>query len=128
MDFHDLEFPNNTFDCAYSDNSYEHTFAPMIHCLEVWSVLKLGGKWLIKMPDVEEDVYSGIQLNHHHPNLYPIKFHKKLFEVCGFSIDTYTTTEDKLMNEYLLTKIKSGPEFHSSVHTALNKRKECFNG
>ncbi len=128
MDFHDLRFPNDTFDCAYSDNSYEHTFAPMIHCLEVWSILKLGGKWLIKMPDVEDDVYAGNQLDHHHPNLYPIKYHRKLFEVCGFSVNNYSSTKERGRNEYVLTKEQTGPVFHSATQTALNKRRQLFNG
>ncbi len=124
MDFHDLEFPNEYFDCAYSDNSYEHTFAPMIHCLEVWSVLKIGGKWLIKMPSVEEDVYAGNQLDHHHPNMYPQKYHKKVFDVCGFDYASVDLSRGQKNNDWILTKRVTG--IHSTIATVFNKRKEIF--
>ncbi len=126
MDFHDLKFPSDTFDCVYSDNSYEHSFAPFIQCLEVWSVLKVGGKWLIKMPDVEEDIYAGNQLDHHHPNMYPVKYHKKIFELCGFGVNNFASTREKERNEWLLTKELNSPLLHSSMESALYKRKEIF--
>ncbi len=101
MEFHDLQFSNDSFDCTYSDNSYEHCFAPMIHCLEVWSVLRSNSKWLIRMPYLDEDIYAGNQLDHHHPNMYPEKYHKKLFEVCGFKVGRLDTPKRK-NNDWLL--------------------------
>ena len=122
MEFHNLQFPNDTFDCVYSDNAHEHCFAPMIHCLEVWSVLKNGGKWLIKMPDMIDDVYGGNQLDHHHPNMYPTKYHKKLFEVCGF-IAKQIDIKNRNKNDWVLTKDINAPLLHSSVRQALEARK-----
>ncbi len=102
MDLHDLDFDPETFDCAFSDNTFEHCFAPMLHLLEVWTVLKPGGKFFINIPlfiDWEDgEKKPGNQLDHHHPNLLPPKMHTEMFKVCGFKVNQISK------NEWLLTK------------------------
>ncbi|MHA2053374.1 MAG: class I SAM-dependent methyltransferase [Candidatus Hodarchaeales archaeon] len=118
MDLHDLEFDPNTFDCAFSDNCFEHCFAPMIHLLEVWTVLKPEGKFYIKMPKFidwnEGEKKPGNQLDHHHPNMLPPKMHSEMFKVCGFII------EEQEGNNWLLRK---GPinMCHETIQLALLK-------
>lgn len=107
----------------FSDNSYEHCFAPMIHCLEVWSILRSNGKWLIRMPYLDKDIYAGNQLDHHHPNMYPEKYHKKLFEICGFEIKRLDALKRK-NNDWLLTKNNNINDLHPSIIGALTRRKE----
>lgn len=119
MDMHDLEFDPETFDCVFSDNTFEHCFAPMVHLLEVWTVLKPGGKFFISMPlfvDWEEDQQKpGNQLDHHHPNMLPPKMHAEMFRVCGFQVEKLPKG-----NDWVLTK-KPYSVCHETIQLTLRK-------
>lgn len=60
MDFHDLRFPDASFDCVYADNVLEHSPFPQKAFHEIFRVLKNRGFLLALIPpDARNAVLSG---------------------------------------------------------------------
>jgi len=125
-DLHDLEFSPQSFDYVVSIHSFEHAYAPFIHCLEVNTVLKEQGQWLIILPAYNEDREDG-RISHHHPNVLPSNLHFDIFNKTGFN-GLYTESgniDEYYSNGYILTKDNS--DLHDDVKTILEKRKLNIN-
>jgi SAM-dependent methyltransferase len=124
MDMHDLEFRPKSFDYAYSSHSFEHAFAPWIHIMEIWTVLKEGGLWFLEYPAYVEGTTDTTMLSHHHPNVLRSEEHKHMFEECGFEVlrsVNNTGREEK----FLLRKSENNP-MHDAIRTAYRVRSEMF--
>ncbi len=81
-DMNILNFKPNSFDAIYSVHSFEHVFSPFITCLEMWRVLRVGGRCCISIPDPDaNNSYDGLW----HYNLLYTNQIIKMFEMCGFT-------------------------------------------
>lgn len=120
MDMHDLDFPNETFDYAYSSHSFEHTFAPWFHVMEVYSVLKKGGIWFLKYPIFKPEIGEPHIINHHHPNLAPFYVHSDIFKSCGFEV-SHKVGEEEVEINWILIK-PSELRCHSNIADAYARR------
>jgi len=81
MDMCDLRFPNGSFDVVYSCHSLEHTAHPWLACIEMWAVLRDGGRACIQMPDPTTE-----KIGNHHWFVLPKEIWTRMFELCGFKI------------------------------------------
>jgi len=80
-DMNMLNFPYNTFDAIFSVQSFEHVLSPFITCIELWRILRPGGRVYVDVPDPDDDsMYAGLW----HTNLLYARQIKKMFEMCGF--------------------------------------------
>lgn len=130
-DMHDLPFPNETFDAIYMNQTFEHSYAPFIFLLEMYSVLKPHGRVWTAMPHFKEiddpTIGEPNKLSHHHPNTLCYNLLKQLFESTGFQMLQFELIQNNSYfdNPYLLEKlpIKS---VHDNVKTVLVKRKKLF--
>lgn len=81
-DIHDLPYKPDTFDAALCRQVFEHSFSPWLLALEVWTVLRPGGRWIIDLPSPRNKAMWAMW----HPTLlYPNQM-EFLFEKCGFKI------------------------------------------
>lgn len=79
-DMNILGFSPNSFDAIFLAQTFEHFLSPFIACLEMWRVLRTGGRIYIDVPDPDDDKEWVIW----HTNLlYPRQI-VKMFELCGF--------------------------------------------
>ena len=61
MDFHHLEFPDNSFDCVYADNVLEHSPYPQRVLAEIYRVLTDKGLLVALIPpDARNPQFSGL--------------------------------------------------------------------
>lgn len=120
MDMHDLKFRPRAFDYAYSSHCFEHSFAPWIHVMEVWSVLKEFGLWYTQHPTYVEGTTEVTMQSHHHPNVLPPEIHRHIFEECGFKVIKYEQQGGREDN-WLLQKSKDNP-MHDAIKTAYLER------
>jgi len=82
MDMHDLRFPPAFFSSVISRQSFEHSFAPFIHALEVWTVMRPGGRWILNLPSPQNrDMWT-----HWHVSMFYKTQMRNLFNYCGFKI------------------------------------------
>ena len=128
-DMHDLEFPLHTFDYVVSIHSFEHAYAPFIHCLEVNTVLKEKGKWLVILPKYNVTREDGC-LSHHHPNVLPEHLHVEMFKATGFNVYHHAVFDANDLDEYYSNGYfleKSNKNIHDDVRTTLEKRKQNYN-
>ena len=134
MDMHDLQFPNDSFDCIYMNQVFEHAFAPFIFLLEMNSVLVDGGLVFTGLPHFKEidDVTANPDINwitHHHPNILCERLFRQFFSKTGFVVErgpnaTFPGEPSPYFdNAYLLRNTKE-KNVHSDVATALRARKE----
>lgn len=93
QDMHDFTtFPVEVFDYVYSNQTFEHSFAPFLFCLELWAVMKPGGLAYISYPSHCEEGRSGLTdpmtaiMSHHHPNMLRPNDTELLFKLTGFSV------------------------------------------
>lgn len=63
VDFSDLGFPNNCFDCVYADNSLEHCFDVDKTLSEICRVLRFGGVLVAAIPS---DAYNPTKICDNH--------------------------------------------------------------
>jgi len=130
MDMHDLLFPISSFDALFLNHTFEHLYASFIAMLEMNSVLRMGGRVWIAMPEFKEvdDPMIGEvnRISHHHPNMLCWNLLQQLFEATGFTVLYKREIEGNpyFDNPYLLEK--DNRNIHSDVKTALEKRKEVF--
>lgn len=131
-DMHDLPFPSNSFDSAYLNQVFEHAYAPFIMLLELYCVLREGGRVWVAMPHFKEknDPSANPDINlitHHHPNIICENLLSQMFEKTGFKVlyrgSVYGNSY--FDNVYLLEK-QPLSVLHSDVQTAIRKRKELF--
>lgn len=81
-DMHDLPFPPNSFDLALARQVFEHSFAPWLLMLEVWVVLRPGGRFIVDLPSPRNHAMWAMW----HCNLqYPPQI-EYMFQKCGFKI------------------------------------------
>jgi SAM-dependent methyltransferase len=80
-DMHVLDYPPDTFDAIFLLQTFEHFLSPFVACLEMWRVLKTGGRIYICVPDPDNDKEWTIW----HTNLLYPKQIINLFNLCGFS-------------------------------------------
>jgi len=81
MDMHVLQFPDGFFDAAFSIQTFEHTFAPWLHILELRRVLRDGGRVFLDLPDPDDQAM--LETIWHTSVLYPNQV-KALFAKAGF--------------------------------------------
>jgi len=81
-DMHDLPFPAGSFDVALARQVFEHSFCPWLLALEVWTVLRVKGRWIIDLPSPRNKAMWAMW----HPSLFYPNQMEFLFEKCGFSI------------------------------------------
>lgn len=129
-DMHDLTvFPVEHFKYVYANHTFEHSFAPMLLCLEVWAIMQPGGLWYINYPanittgrNTLEDPLTNTT-SHHHPNLLEPNAAITLFEVTGFDIiDCMFTGEESFILEKIPLNKLSKAGVHDDVITALRTR------
>ncbi len=120
MDMHCLEFDSETFDCCYSSHSFEHCFAPIIHIMEVFTVLKDKGLWYLNHPSYVKGSKETTTIDHHHPNVLPAYLHRDMFEKFGFKVRECEETAGEA--KWLLEKDGSLNNVHDAVRGVLNKR------
>jgi len=124
MEMHCLNFPPDFFDYVISIHNFEHSFAPMIHCLEVNNALKQNGLWFIAMPEYKYDILLEQGLSHHHPNLIPDEVYEQIFLTCGFQIiDKFLSRKDDYYRENSWLLKKTNKYIHSDVKSALEQRR-----
>jgi ubiquinone/menaquinone biosynthesis C-methylase UbiE len=129
-DMHDLPFPSESFDAIYTNHTFEHAYAPFIFLLELYCILKVGGRMWIAMPDFREITDNNIgdegKIGHHHPSILCPNLFRQLFNTTGFKIlSGNNNNNDNKSNSYLLEK-QDLSYLHSDVRTAIKKRKEFF--
>ena len=131
-DMHDLPFPSGSFDGIYTNQVFEHAFAPFIFLLEMYCVLREGGRIWIAMPEFKEkgDLTANKDINyisHHHPNIVCWNLLSQMFEKTGFKVLYKKTVESNpyFDNPYLLEK-QPISFLHSDVQTVVNKRRELY--
>ena len=126
------EFVPETIDYVYSNHSFEHTFAPFIHCLEVWDVMKPGGKWYIQYPTplIMGGKHPDPMINsisHHHPTMLIKEQAQQLFRATGFIVLHYRSDGNET---YVLRKIPkeqlADMGVHSEVITTLKARRKLW--
>ena len=129
-DMHDLPFRKNTFDAIYTNQVFEHSYAPYIFLLECWCVLREGGLFYIEIPIFEErytkndpDSLFANHVSHHHPSLFPSSVNRQLFEKAGFEI----VCEKNVSTTVVLRKL-SIDALHSDVQGAVNARDRAMFG
>lgn len=122
MDMHDLKFRPESYDFAYSSHCFEHAFAPWIHIMEVWTILKEGGLWFTQHPAYVEGTTDTTMLSHHHPNVLPTMAHRHMFEECGFMVIKHECKDGREEN-FLLRK-SSANSMHDAIRTAYQVRKQ----
>jgi len=120
MDMHDLTFRPGLFDYAYSSHSFEHAFAPWIHVMEVWTILKEGGMWYSQNPTYIEGTTEVTMQSFHHPNVLPSAVHRHIFEACGFKVIKHELQGGSEDN-WLLQK-SANNDMHDAIKTAYNTR------
>jgi len=81
-DMHDLPFPPDSFDVALCRQVFEHSFSPWLLALEVWTVLRPKGKWIIDLPSPRNKAMWAMW----HPSLFYPNQMEYLFEQCGFKM------------------------------------------
>jgi len=123
-DMHDLPFPKDSFDAIYTNQVFEHAYAPFIFLLECYSVLRRGGLFYICTPKFEErltpnnpDTLDAQWISHHHPSVFPANVYRQLFEKTGFNVLMQNDNE----TSFLLEK---GPEsnLHQDITNLLLRR------
>lgn len=130
-DMHDLPFLNESFDAVYMNQTFEHSYAPFIFLLELYSILKPSGRIWTAMPEFKEiddpTIGEPNKLSHHHPNTLCYNLLKQLFESTGFKIIQNTSIKNNpyFDNPYLLEKIPI-EKLHDNVKKALKYRKKIF--
>lgn len=117
MDMHDLEFDNATFDCIYTNHTYEHALAPFILLLEMYSVLRPGGLLFINVPNYTESADGS--LYHHHPNMLPREIYRLYFNLLFLE---HSVPGCQSSNCYLLEP-KARNTLHSDVQGWFEGRK-----
>lgn len=92
-DMHDLPFGSNTFDSIYTNQVFEHAYAPFIFLLECYCVLRIGGLFYVRTPKYQDRYFkndpSSIEaqyLSHHHPSMFSAGVYRQIFEKTGFNI------------------------------------------
>jgi len=131
-DMHDLPFRSDSFDAMYLNQTFEHAFAPFFLLLEMYCVLRAGGRAWIAMPEFKEvndpTAHKDINLiGYHHPNIICWNLMGQFFKKTGFKV-LYKKPVGKdpyFDNPYLLEKQPIGC-LHPNVQMAVNKRKEMF--
>lgn len=81
-DMHDLPFPAESFDCVVTKHSFEHCFAPILVVIEIWYVLRTGGRWMLYQPNANNDV--GFDWGH--PTILTARQREALFTKFGFKL------------------------------------------
>ena len=92
-DMHDLPFKSGTFDAIYTNQVFEHAYAPFIFLLECFCVLKRGGLMYVCTPRFEErhsnnepNDISAQYISHHHPSVLSPNTYRQMFEKTGFMV------------------------------------------
>lgn len=117
MDMHDIRLPNESFNVIYSHHSFEHCVHPWLVCIEMWAVLRVGGRVFIEMPEPD----SGLSRNH--TMVLPPEFMKKMFEASGFK--TLENQRHKhLFEKISIEELQSSSIGPYSVWPHLTKRLE----
>jgi len=80
QDMHDIQFPDQNFDCVYCREAFEHCVAPYIALCEMNRVLKHQGYVLINLPDTK-----WIREDSHFSVLTPAQMHE-MFYKCRFKV------------------------------------------
>jgi len=123
-DMHDLPFDKNTFDAIYTNQVFEHAYAPFIFLLECYSVLRPGGLMYVCTPRFEQrttpnnpGTIDAQWISHHHPSVFPSNVYRQLFEKTGFNV----IMEDENVTSFLLEK---GPisNLHHDLINLLSRR------
>lgn len=77
---------------VYCNQTFEHFYAPVITCLEIWLSMQNHGLWYIEYPGHDSEGHTKLTdpttryLSHHHPNLLRLEDALRLLQVCGFDI------------------------------------------
>lgn len=128
MDMHDLKFPNESFDVAYCDMSFEHCANPWLVCIEVWACLRKSGRWWINLPTWQSSDKDGP--SNMHFMILPPWFMRPMFRRTGFR-ELYFE-DNEVRYQYLLEKMSleeitdepRGQEIGKTLQGALRKRLE----
>lgn len=113
MDMHDLRFPNESFDIAFCNHSFEHCQQPWMVCMEVWATLRPRGRWWINLPTWQHADKDGPSNRHY--MILPPWFMKPMFKRCGFKLIHFR--DDKMWYQYMLEKMplsEIDPEIENS--------------
>jgi len=81
-DMHDLPFLLESFDAALARQVFEHSFCPWLLALEVWTMLRAKGRWIIDLPSPRNKAMWAMW----HPSLFYPNQMEFLFEKCGFKV------------------------------------------
>ena len=101
MDMHDLRFPNESFDVAYCDMSFEHCVNPWLVCMEVWTVLRPYGRWWMNLPTWKSSDKDGP--SNQHFMVLPPGFMRPMFKRSGFR-ELYFE-DNEVRYQYLLERL-----------------------
>lgn len=100
-DMHDLPFKEGTFDAVITKHSFEHCFIPILVAIEIWHVLRVGGKWFLVQPNIRND--AGCHWGH--PTVLNAQQRANLFNHFGFKI-LYNDEENSLCEKMAKEEIK----------------------
>jgi len=117
MDMHDIRIPNGSFDVIYSHHSFEHCVHPWLVCVEMWVLLRVGGRVYVEMPEPD----SGLSKNH--TMILPPEFMKEMFEASGFKT-LKNQRCSHLFEKISMEELRSSPNGLRSVWPHLAKRLE----
>lgn len=135
IDMHDLgQFPREVFHYVYTNQTFEHVFAPFIFCLELYCIMKPNGVAYIQYPSHVEEGRSNLTdpltaiTSHHHPNMIRWQDAVSLFKATGFTvIDTNVSGGDniivieKVPFEHLLN-VGVHPDVRKALNDRMNQR------
>lgn len=125
MDFHDLQFPPESFDAAVTRQVFEHSYAPWLFACEIWVVLRRGGRWVVNLPSPQNKDMWGMT----HPNLLYKTQMRNLFDKVGFKIVLAKEGGGSTLEfngggepfDYIVEKMEGYPDNYQHVLRALEE-------
>lgn len=130
-DMHDLPFASDSFNVVFMNQVFEHLYAPFVFLLELWCIMKIGGKVFIDVPQFKEigdpTAHPDINLiNHHHPFILCPNLYKQYMTKTGFKVYQHEDIGGGYFdNCYILEKVGIDT-VHSDVQTVINERKKIY--
>jgi SAM-dependent methyltransferase len=125
-DMHDLPFGKDAFDAALLWHVFEHAYAPLILLLELFCVLREGGRVGIAVPSFAEITDPAIveaqRISHYHPAMLCENLFRQMFTVAGFRVLEVSSQSSGI---YILERLGIDV-LHSDVQAAISTRWHLF--
>jgi ubiquinone/menaquinone biosynthesis C-methylase UbiE len=87
MDMHNLDFPDQSFDCIFTSHTLEHAFSLFLVLSEINRVLRNNGVVVAVFPLYEKDAKADTShISFHHPGLVTASQFKEYIALLGFEM------------------------------------------